>query len=187
MSEMMQIGKIKSPAEWLVLRKLYKKAFPKCEQKPLLAVWFVKQCGKGDVWIAEDERGFVGFAITMNCADMVLLDYLAIKENVRGSGIGTQVLKKLQTQYRGKRFFLEIENVYEPSEDQPQRLRRKRFYLKNGMKEMHIMVNAFGAELELLAYECRVSFEEYYKVYCSCYGRWAAKNLKELSYPGEKC
>ena len=177
----MQLKKINSPSEWLALRKLYKKAFPKCEQKPLWLVWIVKQQRKADVWIAEREGEFAGFAITMNGGDLVLLDYLAISESMRGTGVGTEVLKALQQRYQGKRFFLEIENVYEDADNQPDRLRRKHFYLKNGMQEMKIMVNAFGAELELLAYECQVSFEDYYELYCACYGKWAAKNLKKLS------
>ena len=180
----MQLRQIKSLSEWLKLRKLYKTAFPKCEQKPLWLVWIVKQQRKTDVWIIEQDGEFAGFAITMKGRDLVLLDYLAISDDKRGGGIGTQTLKKLQELYRGKRFFLEIENVYVPAENLAERQRRKRFYRNNGMQEMQIMVNAFGAELELLTCNCQVSFEDYYKLYCSCYGRWAAKNLKRLPYPG---
>ena len=178
----MQIKKINSPTEWWELRKLYKKAFPKCEQKPLWLVWIVKQQRKADVWIAEKEGTFAGFAITMNGGDLVLLDYLAISESMRGAGVGTEVLKALQQQYQGKRLFLEIENVYEDADNLADRLRRKHFYLKNGMQEMKIMVNAFGAELELLTFSGQVSFEDYYELYCSSYCKWAAKNIKRMSY-----
>ena len=180
----MQLKKINLPAEWWALRKLYRKAFPKCEQKPLWLVWIVKQQRKTEVWIVEKAGKFAGFAITMNGADLVLLDYLAISESMRGTGVGTEVLKALQKQYQEKRFFLEIENVYEAADNLSDRLRRKHFYLKNNMQEMKIMVNAFGAELELLTYDCQVSFEEYYELYCSCYGKWAATNIVRLPYPG---
>lgn len=180
----MQLRPIKSPLEWLKLRKLYKTAFPKCEQKPLWLVWTVQLQGKTDIWIIEQEGEFAGFAITMKGRDLVLLDYLAISDEKRGGGIGSRTLKSLFEKYRGKRFFLEIENVYVPAENLEERKRRKQFYQKNGMQEMHIMVNAFGAELELLTYQCQVSFEDYYELYCSCYGGWAARNLKELPYPG---
>ena len=179
----MELRLIKSPTEWWKVRKLYKAAFPKCEQKPLWLVWFVKQQKKTDVWIAEEDGEFAGFAITMYGKDLVLLDYLAVSDSLRGSGIGTKVLRALQEQYREKRFFLEIENVYVPADNLAERLRRKNFYKKNGMQEMQIMVNAFGAELELLTYKCQVSFEEYYELYCSCYGNWAARNLKRMKYP----
>lgn len=181
----MQLRKIKSPAEWLTLRKLYKKAFPKCEQKPLLMVWLAMRRKKADVWVAEKDGEFAGFAITMNGGDLVLLDYLAINDTMRGSGIGTEVLKALQKKYSGRRFFLEIENVYEAADNLADRIRRKHFYLKNHMQEMKIMVNAFGAELELLTYDCQVRFEDYYELYCSCYGKWAAKNIVKLPYPAE--
>ena len=180
----MQLKKINSPAEWQALRKLYKKAFPKFEQKPLWLVWLVQQRRKADVWIAEKEGEFAGFAITMNGKDLVLLDYLAVTENLRGTGVGTRILKGLQKHYQGRRLFLEIENVYEEADNRADRLRRKHFYLKNRMQEMKIMVNAFGAELELLTFDCQVSYEEYYELYCSCYGKWAASNIVRLPYPG---
>ena len=90
----MQLKKINLPVEWWALRKLYRKAFPKCEQKPLWLVWLVKQKRKADVWIAEKDGEFAGFAITMNGADLVLLDYLAVAEKFRGTGVGTQILKE---------------------------------------------------------------------------------------------
>ena len=180
----MQLSKIKSLSEWLKLRKLYKASFPKCEQKPLWLVWYVMRRGKADVWIARREGEFVGIAITMNGADLILLDYLAVSEHMRGTGAGTQILKMLQEHYADKRFFLEIENIYEEDADNlPDRLRRKSFYLKNDMQEMKIMVNAFGAQLELLTYKCKVSFEDYYGLYCSCYKKWAAENVKQIPYP----
>ena len=181
----MQLKKINLPVEWWALRKLYRKAFPKCEQKPLWLVWLVKQKRKADVWIAEKDGEFAGFAITMNGADLVLLDYLAVAEKFRGTGVGTEILKALQMHYHDRRLFLEIENVYEEADNRADRLRRKQFYLKNNMQEMKIMVNAFGAELELLTYDCQVSYEEYYELYCSCYGKWAAINIVQLPYPGE--
>jgi len=180
----MKLRTMKSPFEWLALRKLYKTAFPKCERKPLWLVWRAQKQGKTDVWIIEQDGEFAGFAITMLGKDLVLLDYLAICDKKRGGGIGSRTLQSLYEQYRGKRFFLEIENVYVPVENLAERIRRKNFYKRNGMQEMGIMVNAFGAELEILAYDCQVSFEDYYELYCSCYGKWAAENLHRLPYPG---
>ncbi len=179
----MQLRKVKSPADWLALRKLYKKAFPKYEQKPLWLVWKVMKQNKADVWVAWQGKCFAGLAITMNGDDLILLDYLAVSEKLRGTGVGTKMLRCLQQIYQGKRFFLEIENVYEESPERKMRLRRKHFYLKNDMKEMKIMVNAFGAELEILTYDCQVSFEDYFELYCSCYGEFAGRNIEQLEYP----
>ena len=106
----MQLCRIKTPAEWLALRKLYIKSFPKYERKPLWLVWRVMKQNKADVWVAKDGKTFAGLAITMNGADLVLLDYLAVSEALRGTGVGTKILRCLQQIYQEKRFFLEIEN-----------------------------------------------------------------------------
>lgn len=181
----MKLREIKSIEDWRKLRILYKEAFPECERKPLWLVWLVKKQKKTHVWIVERSGEFAGFAITMYGKDLVLLDYLAICPAMRGDKLGTRTLQALQEYYGDKRLFLEIENVYEEAENLPDRIRRKRFYQNNDMREMGILVNAFGAQLELLTYKCEVSFQEYYELYCYCYGKWAAENLKELPYPEE--
>jgi len=123
----MELKEIKTPLEWMKLWKLYMQAFPECERKPLRLVWKVRKQGKTDVWIIEQEGKFAGFAIVMKDADLVLLDYLAVCDNKRGGGLGSRTLQKLWEKYPGKRFFLEIENVYVPAENLDERKRRKRF------------------------------------------------------------
>lgn len=166
--------------DWHKIKKLYMKAFPLNERKPFK---LIKQKAKGsmsDVWMLDEGGEFMGLAITMNVDDMVLLDYFAIHEKKRGSGYGSKALKLLQEKYAGKRFFLEIESVYEEAEDIAMRKRRKSFYLCNGLAEIGIMAKLFGVNMELLGFGCKVSFEEYRGLYRQIYGTWAEKNVIEL-------
>nr|MBQ8253220.1 hypothetical protein [Lachnospiraceae bacterium] len=83
----------------------------------------------------------------------------------------------LQEKYSDRRFFLEIESVDKPSSKLPERLRRKKFYLANGMQELGVNVKLFGVDMELLGYNGKVSFEEYRNLYFTAYGNWAAWNV----------
>ncbi len=177
----MNIKNINSFSDWFKLYKLYKKAFPKYERKPLLLILKTYRSGNTDIWILENEDEFGGFAITLNSKDMVLLDYFAVSENMRGKGIGGKALGMLQEKYKGKRFFLEIESTTVPSDNRDERIRRKSFYINNNMNESGLCVDLFGTEMEVLTYNCKISFEEYLSVYKDNFGWLVGNNIKNLS------
>ena len=173
----MKLRQAQSRRDWCDIKKLYKAAFPFNEKKPF---WLIKskyEKGQADVWVIEKEDTFAGMAITMNGDDLVLLDYFAVCADKRGGGIGGEALKALQEKYSDRRFFLEIESVDKPSSKLPERLRRKKFYLANGMQELGVNVKLFGVDMELLGYNGKVSFEEYRNLYFTAYGNWAAWNV----------
>lgn len=115
--------------------------------------------------------------------DLILLDYFAISSKKRGQNLGSKALLLLQEMYKGKKFFLEIESVYSEADNLEERRRRKQFYLKNGMKEMKVMAYVWSTEMELLGYDCQVTFEEYYALYENYFGNWVSKNLVKMDYP----
>ena len=57
--------------------------------------------------------------------------------------------------------------------------RRKQFYLSNGMTEMNVFVKLFGVDMELLGYDCSLTFEEYHDFYRDNYNEWAAEHVKK--------
>lgn len=179
----MQLVKARGKAQWKRIHTLYENAFPSCEKKPFWLIRLKNKQGKADVWYLENEGTFVGLAITMNAKELVLLDYFAIDETVRGQGFGSTGLKSLQTYYSGRKFFLEVESTFEPCENATQREKRKAFYLKNGMTEMELTTNVFGTTFEVLGHNCRLDFECYRSVYDYVYGKRAFKNVHLVPYP----
>lgn len=173
----MKLKKATTLKDWKKIRKLYMSAFPACERKPLSVIRYKQHKKAADVWVVEDEGEFVGLAITMNGLDLVLLDYFAIDDFKRGKGYGSKALKLLQETYSDYRFFLEIERTDVEAENIEERKRRKSFYLQNGMMELKVHAVLFGVEMELLGYQCKVSFEEYRNLYVSNYGNLARKNV----------
>ncbi len=173
----MKLKKATTLKDWKKIRKLYMSAFPSCERKPLSVIRYKQHKKAADVWVVENEGEFVGLAITMNGPDLVLLDYFAIDDFKRGKGYGSKALKLLQETYADYRFFLEIERIDVEADNIEERKRRKSFYLQNGMMELKVHAVLFGVEMELLGYQCKVSFEEYRNLYVSNYGNLARKNV----------
>ena len=165
--------------EWFRIYRLYQSAFPASEKKPFSMIRTMHKKGKSDVWYCEEDGKFAGLVITINGPDMILLDYLAVAKSSRGQGMGSKILKKMREQYAGKGVFLEIEIVDEKAENYEERKRRKQFYLSNGMTEMNVFVELFGVDMELLGFDCSLTFEEYHDFYRDNYNEWAAGHVKK--------
>lgn len=166
--------------DWLALRSLYRSAFPKAERKPF---WMIKKMyrrGVTDVWCLQNAGRFAGLAITINSPQVVLLDYFAVRDDLRGRGVGTVALRALDRLYSPRGFFVEIESTLVPSAELDLRLRRKKFYLAAGLEEMHTTARLFGVEMELLGRRCYLDYTQYHAFYRDHYSQWAAEHVQPL-------
>lgn len=173
----------KTIIHWMKIYKLYRSAFPRYERKPFSIILSMHKKGKTDVWYFEKDCKFAGLAITINGENLILIDYFAVAQELRGRGTGSAILRQLQEQYSPKGLLVEIESVYNNSDNSEERNRRKQFYLRNQMVPMHVMVNLFGVDMELLGYNCRIDYDGYHSFYRKNYGEVFAKHIIEMEYP----
>lgn len=167
--------------QWMQIHRVYMKAFPRSERKPLSIIKSMQKTGKSDVWFFEKDGKFVGFAATINGDDLILLDYLAVNAKCRSRGVGSEILQILRRQYAGKGVFAEIELVPQNAGAQDIRRKRKQFYIKNGMCELNVCACVFGVDMELIGWDCRLDFSGYQDFYRDNYSEFAAKNLVPIS------
>ncbi len=168
--------------QWADVYKLYQKAFPASEKKPFSMIRKMHRKGVTDVWRFTREGKFAGIIITINGQEHILIDYLAVDASQRGTGIGTEILPLMRSHYAGKGVFLEIESPYEPCGNPEERIRRKHFYEKCGMESMEVFAWLFGVKMELMGFDCKLSYEDYHNFYRDNYGPWAASHIQ----PAEK-
>lgn len=162
--------------DWLRIRLLYRRAFPRYERKPFKIIRRMHWEGRTDVWLAEKDGRFAGLATTINAPDIILLDYLAVQEKSRSQGVGSAMLQALLALYEGRGLFVEIEAA---DRDDPtgEKARRKQFYLRNGLAEMHVIAILFGVRMELLGRGCELDFDGYRVFYHDHYNAWAAEHV----------
>ena len=163
--------------ETVKIRLLYRSAFPKCERKPFAIIKRMSKSGRTDLWYFKDEYGFAGMCATINGADTVLIDYLAVPKKRRGSGVGKKILSLLLEHYKGYGVFLEIEEQDVTAKNSKERARRKSFYLSSGFTPMDTHVKLFGVNMELLGVNCHLSFDEYRDFYLTNYSKYAYDNI----------
>jgi GNAT superfamily N-acetyltransferase len=165
-----------APLDWLRIRLLYRRAFPRYERKPFKIIRNMQREGRTDVWLAEKDGRFAGLAATINSDAVILLDYLAVHEKLRDQGVGSAMLQALLTLYEGRGLFVEIEAA---DRDDPDgfKARRKAFYLRNGLSDMHVIAILFGVRMELLGRGCAMDFDGYRAFYHDHYNAWAAEHV----------
>jgi len=181
----MNMRKATGLMQWLRIYQLYRSAFPVSERQPFSMIYKMSRAGKTDVWYITVDGRFVGLAISINGPDRILLDYFAIAPAHRNGGYGSEILKMLISHYAPKALFGEIENVVDDGEDLALRKRRKQFYLRNGLKEMEVMVYLFGVKMELIGTGTPLTFEEYRSFYADNYSQWAADHILPAVYERE--
>ena len=62
-----------------------------------------------------------------------------------------------------------------------ERLRRRNFYLKNGVIELPYFVDLLGVEVKILANTAILTYEEYLSVYSNVFGREISDKINLLS------
>ncbi len=177
--DLLQYAAPRGLRQWVDVYKLYQKAFPESEKKPFWLILKMFRKGTSDVWRFTRDGKFAGLIITINGEDHILLDYLAVEKSRRGTGIGTEILRLMRCHYTGKGVFLEIESVYDACDNQNQRIRRKHFYEKCGMTSMEVFVWLFGVKMELMGFDCSLSYEQYHAFYRDNYNQWAASHIQK--------
>lgn len=166
------------------IRQLYEKAFPASEKKPFSLIVEKRATGAVEILAIEDEKKqFKGLIITILHKDMVLIDYFAIEEEYRGTGIGSDALKLFTARYAKHRVFLEIEStVSENVEEYDLKIRRKAFYQKNRLAPMNFLVDLFGVEMEVMTFHCDITFEEYQEMLAHVYGEKVRDKVRFIKY-----
>lgn len=132
-------------------------AFPPAELKPMSRIRDMSEAGIYDGYGLFDDGSLRAYGYFVTCpktGDM-LFDYLAVPKDYRGQGYGTKFLSHLP-EIVGDRHTLifEIEHpdkTGDPKEKE-KRLRRKHFYLENGVSATKAETKVFGVDYQILQY-----------------------------------
>ena len=145
------------------LYDLYDKAFPAQEKKPLQIMENLIADNRMEMLAMVDEDEFVGLAINLIDTEQnrALLDYYAIVPEKRSGGYGSKGLEVLLDRFKNQKYIFEIETQDEKAENAEERKRRKAFYLRNGLKETGLFVNAYNTDFEILTPDGELTFWEY--------------------------
>lgn len=158
---------------------LYEEAFPAEEKKPVELMKDLAAQGKMELLAVVEDEAFVGLAMNMLAPEkkMALLDYFAIDPKHRCSGYGGRAVRSLVERFIGQKYIFEIEKQDPAAENADDRARRKAFYLRNGLKETGLFVNAYHTDFELLTPDGCLTYEAYVEMLRTVLGEEGLKVL----------
>lgn len=151
--------------------ELYEAAFPKEEKKPFALMEMLAKEGKMELTAIVEGETWLGLAFFMICDRNVILDYFAISPSLRSEGYGGRAVKEIMERFRDKKLIFEIEKLDDEAENAGDRRRRKRFYLRNGMKETGVFANVYQTDFELLTADGSLEYEAYVRTLGSILGK----------------
>ena len=121
------------------LKQLYQTAFPESEQIPWDDLMRLVEEMYLDFTAYYDDEALIGFTIVYPRPSFNWYWYFAVKEELRGKGLGQQILTQLIEKYKDQSCVLDMESPeQQPCPNPEQRQRRHAFYLRNGFRDTHV-------------------------------------------------
>lgn len=138
-------------ADNIQIKQLYESAFPENERIPWSDLMRLIDEMHLDFTTYEDNNQLVGFTIVYPGPKVNWFWYFAVKEELRGQGMGQQILTRLIQKYEGKTCVLDMESPYQvPCPNPEQRSRRQQFYLRNGFRDSNLFKSYEDIEMTMM-------------------------------------
>ena len=129
--------------------------FPPEELKPLSAIETALSGGRYACWGAADGDEILAYAFFVKNGAWALLDYYAVRRDLRCRGVGSRFLRRLSEEVlEGYDTVLLETDEPDAAPDEGEREireRRLRFYLRNGLTETGVRAAAWGVLFRILA------------------------------------
>lgn len=152
--------------DYPLVKELYARAFPKEERAPWFLLHRRAKQGRGELLIARENGQFLGFAYMVCYGNLAYLFYFAIAEDCRGSGWGSQILQQLIAHYPDKTLVLAREPLDDNAENAAQRVRRRNFYLRNGLSDIPYQIQEATVIYDLMSPDPDLNPKDYDDLMC---------------------
>lgn len=118
------------------IKKLYNSAFPKDERAPFRMLAKRAIHGSAQMLVAKYDGDIIGFVYMVSDDVAAYFFYFAVREDIRGNGVGTEILSRVKDMYSDKILFLAREQLDESADNYDMRVRRRDFYMRNGFSDL---------------------------------------------------
>ena len=108
--------------------------------------------------------------------DVVILDYLAVHPGKRGQNIGSWVMNRILHSF-DKPVLVEIESTL--ADPSPVKVRRKNFYLRNGLRPNPYEISLAGVPMETLS-TGPVAYDQYFDTLYSYLTGWLQNRARGI-------
>lgn len=134
---------------WNEINSLSKKSFPIEEYlDPIKLVDMAKEDDFKFLSLVDNDD-FIGFMAIKIYKEFTYLFFLTIEESYRCKGYGAKAISLIKEMYPNKKHTVDFEKVNENASNYEQRIKRRKFYLRNGYKETGLYLSYLNVEYEV--------------------------------------
>ena len=175
--ELLEINVAKNKTAARLARELYRTSFPKEERIPWWILRVSNRWKNVSVDTYYDGDVFCGFTHSIIIDDVLFVSFFAVNHAVRAKGYGSAILSHLK-----KKGYQIVLNVEPPLADAPnleERLRRCRFYEKNGLHDTGYYVYEIGGKFSVFSTASDLNVKTYKRVFRKMtFGFWNVRIFK---------
>jgi len=118
----------------LDIKELYEDSFPKEEQVDFYSL-FSGVFKDFELYGLYENKQLIGMAHFINNKNFIHLNYFAIDKKFQNKGYGTIILSWLKEKFNNKAIVVDVEELDNNALNSEDRIRRKKFYNKNGFND----------------------------------------------------
>jgi GNAT superfamily N-acetyltransferase len=171
--------KIEETADFSEIKRLYRSAFPKEEQIPFGLLRFLTVIRGVELIGYREEQQFCGFTYTVTEGNIVFVLFFAVNSGIRGQGYGSSILKYLKNKHPSRQIVLNVEPLDAQAENTDERVRRMRFYEKNGFYDIGYEIDEIGGTFRVLATEKTIDLHAYLRIFKKMsFGFWKPRIVR---------
>ena len=161
------------------IKNIYFRSFPKYEQLPWWILRFLTVRKGIEINGYYDGEALCGFTYTIEAGKILFVLFFAVNEELRGKGYGSAILKYLKENNPDKSVLLNVELLDPNADNFDERVRRFRFYEKNGFYNTKYDIEEVGGVFRVLATTPTFDQEEYLCVFRKMsFGFWKPKIMR---------
>lgn len=168
----MTLKRVKSSLpEYKQIKALYHNAFPPEERPPFFILMAKKGSDNVDFWGIYADNKWVGLAYVISKGKLSYLFYLAVSEAERGKGYGSAIIRTIRRMYDGQQLFLALEVLDEAAPNYDERVKRRNFYMHNGLKPVDCQITEGGVTYDVMGTSEHLETKKYIEMMNEYSGR----------------
>lgn len=157
--------------EYKQIKKLYQSAFPPEERPPFFLLMSKTGRDNVDFWGIYADGKWIGLAYVISKDKLSYLFYLAVSEAERGKGFGSAIIRTLRRMYDDQLLFLALETLDEAAPNYDERLKRRNFYMHNGLKPVDCQITEGGVTYDVMGTSEHLEPDDYTRMMNEYAGR----------------
>lgn len=146
----MEVVKVLRSKNKRQIKELYLASFPKEERMPFWMMLLMSCLWNTEFLAFYDEDKLCGIIYLAVLRKQTFIMFFAVDEKLRSHGYGSRILDEVDKLYPKNKLIVSIEPCFENADNIEQKLRRKRFYLRNGYEETEYFMKLAGQVQEIL-------------------------------------